>query len=83
MTPIDDAIGKHWLEQQLYMMEAQKRVLMSTSAGSNNSVGLAYDAGYLAAITELHAIIFNPQPKTTAEQNEDDFEVEEFEDDDA
>ena len=83
MKPIDDTVGKHWLEQQLYMMEAQKRNLLSTSAGGNNQIGMAYDAGYLAALTELHAIIFNPQPKTISEQNEDDFEVEDFEDDDA
>lgn len=77
MKPIDDNIGKHWLEQQLYSMEAQKRLLMSGSAGQNNAVGLAYDAGYLAAITELHAIIFNPTPDQKKAQKQMD-ELDEF-----
>lgn len=63
MVPVDDSVGKHWLEQQLYMMEAQKRILMAGSAGTNNAVGLAYDAGYLAALSELRAMIFNPTPE--------------------
>lgn len=79
MKPIDDAVGKHWLEQQLYMMEAQKRTLMSTSAGGNNTVGLAYDAGYLAALTELHAIIFNPSADTTKAMNDADFDEDFYE----
>lgn len=76
MKPIDDAVGKHWLEQQLYMMEGQKRLLMSGSAGANNPIGLAYDSGYLAALTELHALIFNPMPETKNEQNLDDLEFD-------
>ena len=77
MKPIEDAVGKHWLEQQLYMMEAQKRLLMSGSAGANNPVGIAYDAGYLAALTELHAIIFNPTPEQRKAQKEAD-EMDDF-----
>jgi hypothetical protein len=77
MKPIEDNVGKHWLEQQLYAMEAQKRILMSTSAGANNAVGMAYDAGYLAALTELHAIIFNPTPEQKKQQKDMD-EMDEF-----
>jgi hypothetical protein len=77
MVPVDDSVGKHWLEQQLYMMEAQKRILMAGSAGTNNAVGLAYDAGYLAALTELRAMIFNPTPEQRKEQKQMD-ELDEF-----
>lgn len=81
MVPVDDSVGKHWLEQQLYMMEAQKRLLMCSSAGGNNPVGLAYDAGYLAAITELHAMIFNPTPEQRKEQKQmDEFDESELDD---
>lgn len=79
MKPIDDTVGKHWLEQQLYAMEAQKRILLSTSAGANNQLGLAFDAGYLAAITELHAIIFNPRPEDKRAEDTDDIEFDEEE----
>lgn len=79
MKPIDDTVGKHWLEQQLYLMESQKRLLMSGSAGQNNPVGLAYDAGYLAALTELHAMIFNPTPDQKKAQKEmDEFDESEL-----
>ena len=85
MVPVDDSVGKHCLEQQLYAMEAQKRVLMSGSAGGNNAVGLAYDAGYLAALTELHAIIFNPTPEELKAQKQmdelDESDLDEDEDD--
>lgn len=81
MVPVDDSVGKHWLEQQLYMMEAQKRLLMSGSAGENNAVGLAYDAGYLAALTELHAMIFNPTPEERKAQKQmDEFDESELDD---
>lgn len=81
MKPIDDSVGKHWLEQQLYSMEGEKRFLMSGSAGANNAVGLAYDAGYLAALTELHAMIFNPTPEERKAQKQMDELVDyEFED---
>lgn len=81
MKPIDDSVGKHWLEQQLYLMEGQKRLLMSGSAGENNAVGLAYDSGYLAALTELHAMIFNPTPEERKAQKQMD-EFDESESDD-
>lgn len=81
MKPIDDSVGKHWLEQQLYLMEGEKRFLMSGSAGANNAVGLAYDAGYLAALTELHAMIFNPTPEERKAQKQMD-EFDESESDD-
>lgn len=81
MVPVDDSVGKHWLEQQLYMMEAQKRILMAGSAGTNNAVGLAYDAGYLAALTELRAMIFNPTPEQRKEQKQmDEFDESELDD---
>lgn len=85
MKPIDDTVGKHWLEQQLYMMEQQKRTLLSADAGQQNSLGMAYDAGYLTCLTELHAIIFNPtveQKREQAEMDEDDI-FDDLEDDDA
>jgi hypothetical protein len=72
MKPIDDAVGKHWLEQQLYTMEAQKRLLLGGDAGSKNALGLAYDAGYLACLSELRAIIFNPTPEQKRERADDD-----------
>lgn len=81
MKPIDDAVGKHWLEQQLYMMEAQKRTLLSTDAGQQNATGMAFDAGYLACLTELHAIIFNPTPEQKREQTETDDIFDDLEDD--
>ena len=76
MKPIDDTVGKHWLEQQLYTMEAQKRLLLATDADAKNEVGMAYDAGYLACLTELHAIIFNPTTEQRKAQNVADFELE-------
>lgn len=82
MKPIDDSVGKHWLEQQLYSMEGEKRFLMSGSAGANNAVGLAYDAGYLAALTELHAMIFNPTPEERKAQKQiDEFDESELDSD--
>lgn len=81
MVPVDDSVGKHWLEQQLYSMEGQKRLLMAGSAGTNNAVGLAYDAGYLAALTELRAMIFNPTPEQRKEQKQmDEFDESELDD---
>lgn len=77
MKPIDDSVGKHWLEQQLYVMEAQKRTLLAADVSNKSAIGLAYDAGYLACLTELRAIIFNPTPEQRREQNDIDFEEDE------
>ena len=80
MKPIDDAVGKHWLEQQLYIMEAQKRTLLSADAGQQNATGMAFDAGYLACLTELRAIIFNPTQEQKKAQVESDEDFDEFDD---
>lgn len=80
MKPIDDTVGKHWLEQQLYTMEAQKRILLAADVSQQNPTGMAYDAGYLACLTELHAIIFNPTPEQKKEQLDADLDFEDIDD---
>jgi len=83
MKLIEDAIDKNFLLAQLHTMMDQKRVLMSTSAGSNNSIGMAYDAGYMACLTELERILIWPPKDQDKKQDlldNDDEEGEDYDD---
>lgn len=60
MKIIEDAIDKNFLLAQLHTMMDQKRQLMGSSAGANNAIGMAYDAGYIACLTEMERILIWP-----------------------
>lgn len=53
MTPINDNISLVELLKFLDMEQSSRLALFGTDSANNSTVGLAYDAGYLAAITNI------------------------------
>lgn len=80
LTKIDDAIHKDFIIEQLQYFMRCRRTLISKSCGDNNPIATAFDAGYLACLSELEDIIMHP-PK---EQDEKDingpYDIDEDED---
>lgn len=74
MKLIDDAIDKNYLLAQLHVMMEQKRTLLSMGAKENAHISIAYDAGYLAALTELEQILIWPPKEDKDKQKEHDHE---------
>lgn len=82
MKIVEDAIDRGYLLKQIHMMLAQKRALLSTSVGANNALGTAFDAGYMACLTELEAILIWPDMDADTKYATTRIETE-VEDDDA
>ena len=78
MKPVNDVIHKDMIIKQLQYFMQGRRALLSQSCGNNNAIGTAYDAGYLACLTELEYIIMNP-PK---DQDKADLDDPDFDEDD-
>ena len=78
MTPINDNISLVELLKFLDMEQSSRLALFGTDSANNSTVGLAYDAGYLAAITNIRNAYERPYLE---EAYITDNQVEEFEGD--
>jgi hypothetical protein len=78
MTPINDNISLVELLKFLDMEQSSRLALFGTDSANNSTVGLAYDAGYLAAITNIRNAYERPYLE---EAYIADNQVEEFEGD--
>jgi len=72
MHLVDDAIHKDYLIEQLQHFMQGRRVLLSKSCGDNNAIATAFDAGYLACLSELEYIILHPAKDQDKEIDEDE-----------
>lgn len=76
MEPVNDVIQTKYLIEQLHVFMRGRRGLLSKSCGDNNAIATAYDAGYLACLSELEDIIMHPS------KDQDNEELDENEEDD-
>ena len=59
--PVNDMIPRDWLLAQLESMEQSRLTLLAGSAGKDTSIGISYDAGYLACLVFLRSLIVHPE----------------------
>jgi hypothetical protein len=71
MIPIEDAVDKGWLLQQIRYMMMVRRMTLSQSADKDSSSGIMYDAGYMACLTELQEILLNPSSAVSVKDIEE------------
>ena len=60
LKPSDDVIHKDFIIEQLQYFMRARRTLISKSCGDNNPIATAFDAGYLACLSELEDIVCHP-----------------------
>lgn len=63
MKPVETVEVEQMCAQIDYMITCS-RTLLAKSVGDKNGLGVAYDSGYLACLTEIREILRNPELQT-------------------